>query len=785
MKKNKILPVALYSLLLISCSKNVNNNNSSSISISTSSSTPVENKKVTTSSSFIYTLFTDNKTAYVEGLDDDSYTHVVIPDYINGIKITAVSSSLFKNCTNVKYVYINSFIKSITGATFQYVSDTILEVEISPDNENFTIENNCIVSKNLRYNNRYVYFCYGDFKIPTEVPVVLYDSCFAYKKNLKSVYIPENVISINEKAFQYTSNLESIEVSENNPNYRSLNNCLVDKSKVVAGTINSVIPTDPSITSLGLYSFCGSNIKKLFVPKNITSLPFAGNNAVSYVFYESALEELVFDDDINLGENGLNYTIKYLNNLKEFKYPKSITQLTERNAISNCDNIEKVILPDNVTSITGSSFYMCHNIKEIVLNNNPSLEIVDNKFLVYTKADSTKTLVKYLSNEANVMLPEVDEIDYYTFSSNPYIKEVTLSNTIKKIGQCAFWRSSLETINFNDAITSIGDSCFRYLNNLKTFTWPKSITEIKNSSVIGDSKIEKFILPKEVTSVNNNSFYLTDVNELVVEEGGKFSSKNNCLFNNDTKAVQLAFPIKGTKKVVLPSGTIGSGSYAFTRDIEEVEFNDEFIRFANYSFWNSSIKHIEIPDQVVEIPNYCFTRSAKLESIKLSNNLTTIGDQAFSSCKMLKSIEIPDSVTTIGGSAFSSTGIESIKLSNNIKALPTRLLSNCKNLKSISIPESVTEISTFVFEDTNIEDIEIKNPNITLAAISFNTSSIKRIKFNGTIQQFKALFHNSESEFIDNFKYSSANKENKLETITLLENGNEKTVDVSIIYWGN
>lgn len=105
---------------------------------------------------------------------------------------------------------------------------------------------------------------------------------------------------------------------------------------------------------------------------------------------------------------------------------------------------------------------------------------------------------------------------------------------------------------------------------------------------------------------------------------------------------------------------------------------------ANLSFYDKSLKSVEIPASVIEIGDGAFTNN-KLTSIEIPASVKTIGDGAFSKNRLI-GVEIPSSVTEIGVAAFSGN-----------------------KLISITIPDSVVLIGEHAFYDNELESVEIPN----------------------------------------------------------------------------
>ena len=127
------------------------------------------------------------------------------------------------------------------------------------------------------------------------------------------------------------------------------------------------------------------------------------------------------------------------------------------------ENIKYISLPDSVTEYEGlqrtsiTEFEVPAGVK--VVNKLP------------------ETLEKISFRGA----PE--EIEDWAFYPNTKIKTITLPDSIKKIGYCAFTGcKALESINFPASLEEIGSEAFCQNNNLKEIIIPDSFTSLKFGS---------------------------------------------------------------------------------------------------------------------------------------------------------------------------------------------------------------------------------------------------------------------------------------------------------------
>ena len=101
------------------------------------------------------------------------------------------------------------------------------------------------------------------------------DQAFFCCTGLTSITIGNSVASIGDQAFSRCTGLTSITVDKDNTKYHSNGNCLIEtESKtLLLGCMNSVIPSDGSVTSIGYGAFeeC-ANLISITIPDGVTRI---------------------------------------------------------------------------------------------------------------------------------------------------------------------------------------------------------------------------------------------------------------------------------------------------------------------------------------------------------------------------------------------------------------------------------------------------------------------------------------------------------------------------------
>ena len=120
-------------------------------------------------------------------------------------------------------------------------------------------------------------------------------------------------------------------------------------------------------------------------------------------------------------------------------------------------------------------------------------------------------------------------------------------------------------------------------------------------------------------------------------------------------------------------------------------------RIGEYSFANTSIQSIVIPNSVTSLGKSAF-ESSNITSLTIGTGLTTISEHAFAGCR-LKEIIIPDNITIIEDYAFLACWFaEKIVIGNNVTHIGESAFCKCTEVTKIHIPNSVKEIGLYAFQ---------------------------------------------------------------------------------------
>ena len=197
------------------------------------------------------------------------------------------------------------------------------------------------------------------------------------------------------------------------------------------------------------------------------------------------------------------------------------------------------------------------------------------------------------------------------------------------------------------------------------------------------------------------------------------------------------------------------------------------------------IKKVVISSGMIGIGNFAFENCSDLKSVEIPASVTSIGSAAFKDCSGLESMNIDEANTTYenpeGSNAIveksSKTlvaGCKNTKIPDDVKIIGAYAFCGCSDLKSIEIPDNVSEIQVAAFDDCS---------NLTAIHIPAGVDKIALGVFMGC--------SNLNSITIDsaNRSYESPGNANAIidkGTMTLLEGSNNTVIPEGVkVIWQN
>ncbi len=288
------------------------------------------------------------------------------------------------------------------------------------------------------------------------------------------------------------------------------------------------------------------------------------------------------------------------------------------NAFRNCPSLERVILPDMLTSLNYYAFFGCENLTEIYIPDSVT--------------DFGYSAFKGCASLTEITIPAgVTSIGTATFSGCSSLTEMAIPSGVTSIGGGAFSGcASLTEMAIPSGVTSIGGGAFSGCASLTEIEIPSGIRVLESSMFSGCTALRRIDLPAGLYSIGLSAFSdCTSLTEIEIPAGVTEIADGNSAgtFENCTALITITLPAGLTR--------IGNRAFSGCANLTEITIPSGVTEIGYSAFYGcASLTEITIPAGVTEIDSYAFEDCAALSEITLPSGLTSIGERAFYGCRL-------------------------------------------------------------------------------------------------------------------------------------------------------
>lgn len=336
-------------------------------------------------------------------------------------------------------------------------------------------------------------------------------SAFKDCSSLRNITIPKNVNSIGTDAFYGCSVMTEINVDENNEIYYDIDGVLFTSgySDFMAlvyypdGKHEKSYHIPEGTAMIYNYSFGGcKSLQEIYVPNSVMSVSaeaFMGSMPNLTNIYVDANNENFLDVDGVLFNKDKTWLIKYPEGRKNENYdiPLSVTNMSNE-VFRNARNLKNVTIPNGITTIERDAFSGCISLENV--------EIPNSVFAIRLDAFSNCTSLK--SIDLPNALKELEDGAFMWCSS---LQKINIPATISSINTGVFdFCSSLREVNIEGTVVTIGNYAFNGCTSLEKINLPYGIKEIGEGAFYECAKLESISIPDSIEYIGEFAFYNDD-----------------------------------------------------------------------------------------------------------------------------------------------------------------------------------------------------------------------------------------------------------------------------------
>lgn len=512
----------------------------------------------------------------------------------------------------------------------------------------------------------------AEFRIPGKLNgyrvTAIGDSAFAGCDRLTKIVMTDNITSIGSYAFAACTNLKTIEFSKNIEvlgtnafqNTHFFDNLPTDKVSAIHGILFHV-GTD----------VVSENTVILENHKSVIPNKYKNNFNIVYMDDwvtkgESAIK--VWSDGLFANMNGLIYcemptidsfqtvpinTFKNCENLEGVAFPDTITKVDE-SAFNGCSSLENLEISSTIEDI-GSYAFANSGVKDLVLPE--TLKTIG--IGAFSGSLNIETVVwpDSLSTISASTFEDCENLTSFTYSEQAYENIIT-------IGVSAFKNTGLTTFDVPKNVSTIFETTFADSEDLKEvrlykgdISYNRHGEEIK----IGVTKINRGAF-NNCTSLD--SLVLVDENRADVTPIGEINLPSTLSLFAGDKGI---FEKTGVKKVTIPytASSIGYMMFANNPSLEEVTIETKRVgkelvgikKIEYRAFYKcTNIEDFVVPNTVATIEQGAFEDCENIVTMTLPQGkdatLKVIRSDTFKNLKKLDHLDLSPSINKIESGAF-------------------------------------------------------------------------------------------------------------------------------------
>lgn len=357
-------------------------------------------------------------------------------------------------------------------------------------------------------------------------------------------------------------------------------------------------------------------------------------------------------------------------------------------------------------------------------------------------------------NLTDVLIGEnVEIIDNEAFMLASSLSNITLPQSLKKIGNYAIFQTGIQSINIPN-LEYIGFKAFASNDNLSNVVIDQNNLKINKYTFSDTPYYNSIAKVSDYKIINNIAVEYFNTTSAVIKTPENIKALGQGLYDQNTKLT----------KVVVSEGVkyIGDNSFRANISLIEVSLPQSLEEIGLYSFARSiNLRNISIPSTVSKIGKGAF-KNTSISTITIPEKVKVLNDYLFADNKYLNNISIPNDIEHVGYHVFENTPFLQQKThANKFYQINNILIRATQNKQGDQIPNNIVEIAPGAFENNNSRmTIYIPKKVEKIGYRAFYNTKFENIRFNGQtsyVDKQSFIFAQKELPYIQEVSFEYIN----------------------------
>lgn len=290
--------------------------------------------------------------------------------------------------------------------------------------------------------------------------------------------------------------------------------------------------------------------------------------------------------------------------------------------------LSSITIPSSITQI-GRDVFDYSSLTKVVIQDS------DNPIVIDQNHDNT-----FPYNLDSVYIGRDIEIINGSKYNNVFknVKGVEIGGCVRHINSHVFLTSDLIHVTIHEGLTEISDELFYNARNLKQIQLPSTITRIGDYAFYGTS-ISEIVFPDRVKHIGYNAFSeIRSLRSIVLSE------------SVDTIESRAFYNCRSLKNISIPGSVnyIGMSAFQNCDSLINVVYHGSMQKICKQTFCNcQSLQNIVLPSGLEEIEEYAFNDCFALQSFEYPNSIRVIHSNALTGCYGIKKLVYNENVEEI------------------------------------------------------------------------------------------------------------------------------------------